>query len=213
MAELTDNILQFFCIFVCGVYSCFQSAAKKSYKWLFISLFYLSFGIGLLYWVLYIVLFHSTPRVFFVSELNWTASYIFLAISLVSDMSEDERKFKLKPVFWVLPAFSFIMCIFFCLRGSYFENILMGSAMAACGFYAVKGIYFSKQKNTKHRCLFSYAVLFFYAAEYLLWICSYFYTENTFINPYFLADTFILNPALVMIAFAQAKEDKTCHTA
>ena len=56
------------------------------------------------------------------------------------------------------------MGIFFCLRGSYFENILMGTAMGILGFYAVKGIYFAKiQKQTGKLWIFA-AALIFYAA-------------------------------------------------
>ena len=211
MAELIDNLIQLICVFVCGCYSCFSAVTKRNHKWLLITLFYVSFGMGLAYWVLYLVLFGSSPQVFFVSELSWTASYIFLAIRLVNDIPADERKAKTKTFFWFLPVFSFAMCIFFCIRGSYLENVLMGTALAVCGYCSVKGIFFAKQKNLTGRLWISAAVLFFYAAEYILWISSFFLTDNTFMNPYFLTDTFIMNPALIMIAFAQCREDKICH--
>ena len=212
MTELTDNLIQLFCVLICGVYSCFSAITRKSRKWVFVTLFYLSFGIGITYWILYIVLFNSTPLVFCVSELSWTASYIFLAMRLFSGMSEDERKSRANLYAWLLPGFSLIMCIFFFLRGSYLENILMGTAIASCGFFAAKGLYFAKQKKQAGRFYFCGAVLFFYAAEYLLWISSYFYMDNTLFNPYFLADTFILNPSLILIAAAQHKEEKQCRT-
>ena len=210
MAELTDNLIQLVCVFICGIYSVYTAAANKSRNSLLVALFYLSFGIGITYWFLYIALFQSSPRVFFVSELSWTASYIFLAMRLAYDMPEEEREFK--PAFLILPIFSLIMCIIFFQRGSYAENILMGTTIAACGFLAVKGLYYAKQKNQPERQWFCRAVLFFYAAEYLLWISSYFWTDNTFLNPYFLTDTFVLNPAMILIAAAQHKEDKKCHT-
>ena len=57
--------------------------------------------------------------------------------------------------------FSLGMGIFFCLRGSYFENILMGTAMGILGFYAVKGIYFAKiQKQTGKLWIFAAALNF-----------------------------------------------------
>ena len=101
------------------------------------------------------------------------------------------------------------MGIFFFVRGSYFENILMGSSIAVLGFYAVKGFYLSTHTNNKR--IFR-AALFFYAAEYLLWISSYFIVKDSFINPYYLTDTFIMNPALILIAVAQCKEDRACPT-
>ena len=97
---------------------------------------------GLAYWVLYLLLFDTSPLVFCVSELSWTASYIFLALRLYADIPKE--KHKEKAVFWILPVFSLVMGVFFCTRGSYFENILMGTAMGVLGFYAVKGICFAK---------------------------------------------------------------------
>ena len=76
----------------------------------------------------------------------------------------------------------------------------------------VKGIYFAKiQKQTGKLWIFA-AALIFYAAEYLLWGSSYFIAENTFINPYYLVDIFIMNPALILIAVAQSREEKLCRT-
>ena len=210
MTELTDNLLQLFCVFICGCCSCISAIRNRSYNRLLVLLFYLSFGMGLVYWVLYLILLGTSPLVFCVSELSWTASYIFLTLRLYADVPKE--KHKNKAIFWILPLFSLGMGIFFCLRGSYFENILMGTAMGILGFYAVKGIYFSKiQKQTGKLWIFA-AALIFYAAEYLLWGSSYFIAENTFINPYYLVDIFIMNPALILIAVAQSREEKLCRT-
>ena len=40
--------------------------------------FYGCFALGALYWTLYLLLFDTTPRVFYVSEFGWVASVIFL---------------------------------------------------------------------------------------------------------------------------------------
>ena len=183
MTELTDNLLQLFCVFICGCCSCISAIRNRSYNRLLVLLFYLSFGMGLAYWVMYLILLGTSPLVFCVSELSWTASYIFLTLRLYADVPKE--KHKKKAIFWILPLFSLGMGIFFCLRGSYFENILMGTAMGILGFYA---------------------------AEYLLWGSSYFIAENTFINPYYFVDIFIMNPALILIAVAQNREEKLCRT-
>ena len=147
MTELTDNLLQLFFVFICGCCSCILAIRNRSYNRLLVLLFYLSFGMGLAYWVLYLILLGTSPLVFCVSELSWTASYIFLTLRLYADVPKE--KHKNKAIFWILPLFSLGMGIFFCLRGSYFENILMGTTMGILGFYAVKGIYFAKiQKQT-----------------------------------------------------------------
>ncbi len=210
MTEITDNLLQLLCVFICGFHSCVSAIRNRSYNRLLVTLFYLSFGMGLAYWVLYLLLFDTSPLVFCVSELSWTASYIFLALRLYADIPKE--KHKEKAVFWILPVFSLVMGVFFCTRGSYFENILMGTAMGVLGFYAVKGIYFAKNGKFADKKLIFAVALAFYAAEYLLWISSYFITENTFLNPYYLVDIFIMNPTLILIAVAQSRGEALCRT-
>ena len=114
MTELTDNLLQLFCVFICGCCSCISAIRNRSYNRLLILLFYLSFGMGLAYWVLYLILLGTSPLVFCVSELSWTASYIFLTLRLYADVPKE--KHKKKAIFWTLPLFSLGMGIFFCLR-------------------------------------------------------------------------------------------------
>ena len=211
VTELADNLIQLFIVTCCGVYSAVSALKKRSMERLLTALFYLSFGMGLIYWILYIILFDSTPRIFCVSELSWTASYIFLAMRLAAGMSDEERKFRTKKA-WILPIFSLGMCIFFCQRGSYFENILMGSVIAVCGFLASKILVFGKLHNRENGRWICKAVILFFAAEYVLWISSYFWISDNFLNPYFLADTFVLNPAIVCIAAAQHREEKICRT-
>ena len=69
MTELTDNLLQIFCVFICGCCSCISAIRNRSYNRLLVLLFYLSFGMGLAYWVLYLILLGTSPLVFCVSEL------------------------------------------------------------------------------------------------------------------------------------------------
>ena len=88
----------------------------------------------------------------------------------------------------------------------------MGTAMGVLGYYAVKGIYLAKIRNRAGKPLIFYAALFFYAAEYILWTSSYFITENIFVNPYYLVDILIMNPALILIDVAQTREETLCST-
>ena len=108
--------------------------------------------------------------------------------------------------------FSLGMGIFFCLRGSYFENILMGTAMGILGFYAVKVYIFAKiQKQTGKLWIFCGG--FDFLCGRISFVGFFvFYCGNTFINPYYLVDIFIMNPALILIAVAQSREEKLCRT-
>lgn len=198
MTELIDNFIQLIIVCVCGVCCAVFAVREKNRNWMLLALFYVSFGIGLLYWILYMILFSSTPRIFCVSELSWTASYVFLIIRILSD-TEAERDRKAGVFPWCFPLFSLLMCIIFCQRGSYFENILMGSTLGMCGYFAAKELLYAKKSGERRKSLFSGAVLFFYAAEYLLWISSYLTADTGVMDPYMIVDTFVLNPALLSI--------------
>ena len=50
------------------------------------------------------LLFDTTPRVFYVSEFGWVASVIFLRILQATLASQDERSFRCRRA-WLAPAF------------------------------------------------------------------------------------------------------------
>lgn len=200
MAELADNAIQLFITFVLAALSLYSAVRKRSREWVLLTLFYASYALGLSYWLLYIVLYKTTPQVFCVSELSWTAAFIFLAVRLSGETGNDPRSAK----YFALPAFSAVMAVVFSLRGSYFENAIMGAAMAFLGYYALKGLILKKDTAV------SRAALFFYASEYLLWIASCFSPGDRFSEPYYLIDTFLLNASLIVIAVSQWKEEAKC---
>lgn len=200
MAELADNAIQLFITFVIAALSLYSAVRKRSREWVLLTLFYASYALGLSYWLLYIVLYKTTPQVFCVSELSWTAAFIFLAIRLSGETGNDPRSAK----YFALPAFSAAMAVVFSLRGSYFENAIMGAAMAFLGYFAMKGLILKKDTAV------SRAALFFYASEYLLWIASCFSQGDRFSEPYYLIDTFLLNASLIVIAVSKWKEEAKC---
>ena len=200
MAELADNAIQLFITIVIAALSLYSAVRKRSREWVLLTLFYASYALGLSYWLLYIVLYKTTPQVFCVSELSWTAAFIFLAIRLSGETGNDPRSAK----YFALPAFSAVMAVVFSLRGSYFENAIMGAAMAFLGYFAMKGLILKKDTAV------SRAALFFYASEYLLWIASCFSPGDRFSEPYYLIDTFLLNASLIVIAVSKWKEEAKC---
>ena len=78
--ELIENLLQLLTTFVGALLS--GIAYRKSHRQAYFLLlcFYGCFALGALYWTLYLLLFDTTPRVFYVSEFGWVASVIFLRI-------------------------------------------------------------------------------------------------------------------------------------
>ncbi len=95
MTELTDNLFTAFSAFLSAdaapVFRQYETEVTIAFWYCF---FYLSFGMGLAYWVLYLILLGTSPLVFCVSELSWTASYIFLLLRLYADVPKEKHKKK-----------------------------------------------------------------------------------------------------------------------
>ena len=92
--ELIENLLQLLTTFVGALLS--GIAYRKSSRQMYFLLlcFYGCFALGALYWTLYLLLFDTTPRVFYVSEFGWVASLIFLRILQATLAGADERGFR-----------------------------------------------------------------------------------------------------------------------
>ena len=92
--ELIENALQLLVTFLgfCLAWLCYRKHQKQAYFLLLC--FYGCFALGALYWALYLLLFDTTPRVFYVSEFGWVASVIFLRILQATLSTPEERAFR-----------------------------------------------------------------------------------------------------------------------
>ena len=78
MLELWDYLVQF----LATAYG-FCAALREYYRarrqtWFLLTCFYATFALGTLYWTLHLLLRQETPQVFYVSDLAWLASFVFL---------------------------------------------------------------------------------------------------------------------------------------
>ena len=92
MLELWDYLVQFL-VTACG----FCAALREYYRarrrpWFLLTCFYATFALGTLYWTLHLLLRQETPQVFYVSNLAWLASFVFLlALTLTLPTAEERR--------------------------------------------------------------------------------------------------------------------------
>ena len=82
--ELIENLLQLLTTFLGALLSGIAWQKSRRQAYFLLLCFYGCFALGSLYWTLYLLLFHTTPRVFYVSEFGWVASVIFLRILQVT---------------------------------------------------------------------------------------------------------------------------------
>ena len=78
--ELIENLLQLLVTFAGALLSGLSYRRSCRQAYFLLLCFYGCFALGALYWTLYLLLFDTTPRVFYVSEFGWVASLIFLRI-------------------------------------------------------------------------------------------------------------------------------------
>ena len=78
--ELIENLLQLLTTCIGALLSGIAWQKNRRQAYFLLLCFYGCFVLGSLYWTLYLLLFDTTPRVFYVSEFGWVASVIFLRI-------------------------------------------------------------------------------------------------------------------------------------
>ena len=71
--ELIENLLQLLTTFVGALLSGIAYRKSQRQAYFLLLCFYGCFALGALYWTLYLLLFDTTPRVFYVSEFGWPA--------------------------------------------------------------------------------------------------------------------------------------------
>ena len=102
--ELIENLLQLLTTFVGALLSGISYRKSGRQTYFLLLCFYGCFALGVLYWTLYLLLFDTTPRVFYVSEFGWVASVIFLRILQATLSTPEERAFRCRRA-WLAPAF------------------------------------------------------------------------------------------------------------
>ncbi len=91
MIELVDNLIQLAAVLsgfaVSGVF--YLKSRRQPY--FLLCCFYGCFGSALLYWLLYTVLVARAPSVFYVSDIGWISSFLFLLLLQYSLAGTEER--------------------------------------------------------------------------------------------------------------------------
>lgn len=197
MIELIDNFIQL----VATTIGCLLSGAlfSKNHKQPFFLLacFYGVYTLGTLYWTLYLLFFNETPPVFYVSDLSWIASYIFL-LALLYNMRALEHQHK-TALCWLALVFCIPQFILYITHGEVFYNIATSAPTMLIGWLGIEGLVFSlRTPGGKDSVLFYISVLCFVVLEYCLWTASCFWMGDTLINPYFWFD-FLLSISMLFL--------------
>ena len=187
--ELIENLLQllvtFFGTLLSGI--AYRKSGRQAYFLLLC--FYGCFALGALYWTLYLLLFDTTPRVFYVSEFGWVSSVIFLRILQATLSRPEERAFRCRRA-WLAPLVGLPLMIFYCTFGDVLSNLIWCGMMIWLSFCAIRGLACAKRQTGAARNMrwFHIGVLRFVGSEYLLWTVGCFWQNDSLASPAFWCD-------------------------
>ena len=188
MIEIIENAAQFGVVSLCFGTSAVLCIRRHSRLWGLMALFYGTFLLGLLYWLLYLLFYGDTPNFRYISELSWYTAYLFLFMILQFIADPGERTVKA----WIprlMPVFAFGMGIFFMQYSAWLSNILSAAVMSLLLYHASRGlIYHRNQKQNQKWSRFYRLTLLYCASEYCMWTVTCFYWSDTLANPYFWFD-------------------------
>jgi hypothetical protein len=137
-----------------------HAARRRKQVYAILACYYGALAMGILYWLVYDIITSYTPKIFYVSDLCWMASYLFLLMLVTETAGPEERAFR-HPAAWISPVVSTALTVFYCQWGDWLENVVWCGLMGAAGWFSIRGcIWAARQKDTAGgtftgRCSFS----------------------------------------------------------
>ncbi|MEG0597704.1 MAG: histidine kinase [Oscillospiraceae bacterium] len=204
MTELIDNALQLAVTSGCAVWAGVLAFRQKSQLYSILACFYGTFALGLLYWLSFLALRDYTPRFFYVSDLSWMASFLFLLLLNLSVAKKEEKAFCLPAI--AVSAVLVPLTVILAIHGDVLVTLLWCGLLICCAYLSVRGLCYARRQSGDGRRLqyLHGAILFLVFAEFGLWLLSCYFKESTLANPYFWCD-FVLTVGLFALMPAMKK--------
>lgn len=205
MVELLDNASQFLVTLIAGVGAGILYYRSRRQEYFLLACFFATFSLGTLYWTLHVLLFFQTPQIFYVADLGWFASFLFLLTLQYALSTPGERAFK-HSAMWLIPVVCVPQLVLYLTHGDILYNLLLCGMTMLAARYSVRGLLYARRQRGKQRDrqYFHIAVLLIIALEYGLWTTSCFWAGETLANPYFWID-FLLTASLFALLPATRK--------
>ncbi len=205
MVELLDNLTQSAVTLIAFIAAGTIYYRTRRQSFYLLACFLGCFMLGTFHWTLYILLFDSSPQVFYVSELAWNASFLFLLTLAFVLATEEEKRFR-HPAMLLVPLFCIPQLILYLIHGDILGNLLMVGLIMVVALFAMRGFVFARRQSGQARNLqyFHGAVLVVIFLEFALWTSSCFWISDTMSNPYFWFD-FLLSASLLALVPAMKK--------
>ncbi|MBO4498146.1 MAG: hypothetical protein J5739_08075 [Lachnospiraceae bacterium] len=198
MIESIDNYIQLAILGICSGATLYKAITKQRRSWVLVTLFYVAFFFGSLYWELFYMFKGDTPAKFYVAEFSWYVSYMFLFLFLKYQKDPDTPAPRCR-IKWLIPVFAGGLSIYYITFGQIVSNITSAILMSLVGMEAVKGL---ASGNRRMKRVYIVTLIFFFL-EYLLWTSSCLFEDGSVLNPYYYIDILISIVLFVLLLYAQ----------
>ena len=205
MSEMIGNGLQFAVVAGLAVYSMIFFLRNRNQQYFILASFYGSFALGSGYWLIYFLKFSYTPQFFYVSDLSWIASYLFLVLLCVLTASPQEKGYR--PVAaWVVAAILSVLTIRMLRQGDVLITLIWNGLMTLLGFLSTRGFLYARKQTgiAREKQVFYGTVFAVVVIEFGLWMASLYSSDGTWSGPYFWFDI-ALTASLIALLFAVKK--------
>ena len=198
--EIIDNGIQVGLFLLFALFSLIQGLHMQNRRFLILAGTYASFSMGTLYYLLYLVIMGKVPQVFYVSEMAWMASYLFL---LALCLMETRRyRGKLDVLVLGLTIVEAAMVIGWKILGPSYPFTIAFALVTACIFYyALLGY-----RMEKRMLMLSMVLVIVW--QLLLYIVSVFTTGYTHFNLYFAVDFLLMATMCSLFLWLKKEECK-----
>ena len=192
--EILVNFIQLAITGTCTAIALHRAVVRDSRAWVLLGLFYATFFMGDLYWSLMLAFYGDTPSYFYVSEIGWYSSFLFLDLLLRQLSSDEETEYRPKAL-WAAPVFTAAMAVFYMQYGDYVSNTVVAVLMGALLWRSIRGLVYinaghGTSADAMRRPLYL-CVLGFCLIEYCEWTASCFMSKEDVMMLYLAFDAAI----------------------
>ena len=213
MIEIWVNLFQFVMLAMALGITITRAVSTKSRKWLIVSLFFFSYALGDLYWLMSLIFLGDIPQYGHISEFAWYASYLFLLVLFGQISGQENKNRHYDRVLFIIPVFTAASCIYFMQWGDYINCVICAVLTSIVLWKAGDGLL--KAVRDKEHChpetrIYGVAVAVI-MLEYIEWYASCIWYDNaTASNPYYWIDI-ILTIAVVSFLPAVGRRTATAE--
>ena len=185
-----------------------RAISLKQREWLLLSMYYIAYYLGDIYYVLILFFYDDIPQFGHISEFSWLSSYLVLVL-LMNSIGRAGSRYKSKLLF-LTPIFTGGSYLYFIQWGDYVYEFVCDSIMTILIVFAVRNLLYLRHNKIKSESRWVFRLALCMASlEYGEWYCScIWYEDDTMANPYYILELLVpVFMALFLPAISRVKAE------